>query len=124
MALRSLSSACASSPTYPRGAVDYPLVELMRRGAARGHGRFNLGMTACADLGSHPLAPAWQRLGTLIYRYGEHFPDPGAVRTYKSRFAPTWRPKNVAVPLGFTVPAVLLDVAALIEGDVPAPGVR
>ncbi len=111
-------------PAAPRGTMDYLLAEVMLWGAAKGYGRCNLGLAPLADLRSHPLAPTWQRLGTLIYRHGEHFSDFEAVRAYKSKLQPTWLPKYIAAPRGFAVPALLMDVAALISGELRVPVVR
>ena len=98
----------------PSGVMDYLLVELMRWAAAQGYGQLNLGMAALSDLESHPLAPLLRRIGTSIYRHGEHFDDVEGLRAYKERFQPLWRPKYVAAPRGIGLPALLLDVAALI----------
>ncbi len=109
-------------PAAPQGSMDYLLVELMLWGAARDYARFNLGMAPLAELRSHPLAPTWNRLGTLVYRHGEHFRDFEDLRAYESRFRPIWLPKYVAAPRGFALPAILLDVASLIAGGVRGSG--
>jgi phosphatidylglycerol lysyltransferase len=62
------------------------------------------------------LAPLWHRLGTLIFRHGEQFYNFEGLRAYKEKFRPQWRPKYLAVPPGLSLPAVLMDIAALIAG--------
>jgi phosphatidylglycerol lysyltransferase len=96
--------------------MDFLFVELMCWGAAEGYRRVNLGMAPLSGLETHALAPVWHRIGTLMFRHGEHFYNFQGLRAYKQKFHPEWRPKYLAVPRGITLPTVLLDVAALIAG--------
>jgi phosphatidylglycerol lysyltransferase len=105
-------------PEAPKGIMDYLFIELMLKGACEGYGQFNLGMAPLSGLESHPLAPLWHRLGTLIFQHGEHFYNFEGLRAYKNKFAPVWRPKYLAAPGGLGLPSVLLDVAALIAGGI------
>ena len=100
----------------PKGVMDYLFTELMLWGAAQGFGRINLGMAPLSGLEDHPLAPLWHRIGTLMFRHGEHFYNFEGLRAYKEKFHPQWTPKYLAIPRGLHLPAVLLDVAALIGG--------
>ncbi|MCM5569216.1 bifunctional lysylphosphatidylglycerol flippase/synthetase MprF [Burkholderiaceae bacterium FT117] len=103
-------------PDAPPGVMDFLFTELMLWGARQGYGRFNLGMAPLAGLEAHPLAPLWHRLGTLIFRHGEHFYNFRGLRAYKAKFDPQWRPRYLAAPGGLALPGVLVDVAALIGG--------
>lgn len=105
-------------PDAPRSVMDYLFVELMLWGAREGYDHFNLGMAPLFGLESHPLAPLWHRLGTLIFLHGEHFYNFEGLRAYKEKFSPVWRPKYLAAPGGLSLPAVLLDVAAQISGGI------
>ncbi len=105
-------------PDAPKSVMDYLFIELMLWGAREGYDHFNLGMAPLSGLASHPLAPLWHRLGTLIFRQGEHFYNFEGLRAYKDKFAPVWRPKYIAAPGGLGLPTVLLDVAALISGGI------
>lgn len=103
-------------PDAPAGVMDFLFTELMLWGAREGYGRFNLGMAPLAGLEAHPLAPMWHRLGTTIYRHGEHFYNFRGLRAFKEKFDPQWQPRYLAGPGGIALPGVLLDVAALIGG--------
>jgi len=105
-------------PDAPNGMMDYLFVELMLWGTAQGYRRFNLGMAPLSGLETGPLAPLWHRLGTLMFRHGEHFYNFEGLRAYKEKFHPTWHPKYLAVPRGLSLPTLLLDAAALIAGSV------
>jgi phosphatidylglycerol lysyltransferase len=105
-------------PEAPKGVMDYLFVELMLWGARAGYGQFNLGMAPLSGLEAHPLAPLWHRLGTLIFKQGEHFYNFEGLRAYKEKFDPLWRPKYLAAPGGMSLPTILLDVAALISGGI------
>lgn len=102
--------------TAPRGMMDYLFVELMLWGQREGFASFNLGMAPLAGMASHPLAPAWQRAGVLLFRHGEHFYNFEGLQAYKAKFAPRWYPKYLACPGSFDLPRVILDVATLIGG--------
>ena len=105
-------------PDAPKAVMDYLFVELMQWGAAEGYRQFNLGMAPLSGLESHPLAPLWHRLGTLIFQHGENLYNFEGLRAYKDKFAPLWRAKYLATPGGLGLPTVLVDVAALISGGI------
>jgi phosphatidylglycerol lysyltransferase len=105
-------------PDAPNGTMDFLFLELMRWGAAQGYRGFNLGMATLSGLESGPLAPLWHRLGTLMFHHGEHCYNFEGLRAYKEKFHPEWRPRYLAVPPEFSLPAVLLDLSALIAGGV------
>ena len=73
-------------------------------------------MAPLSGLEQHPLAPAWHRVGNLVFRYGEHFYNFEGLRRYKAKFLPEWRPKYLASPGGLALPRVLIDVSSLISG--------
>jgi len=62
------------------------------------------------------LAPAWARIGSLLFSHGEHFYNFRGLRRYKEKFQPLWEPRYLAAPGGLALPAVLTNVAALISG--------
>ena len=100
----------------PRGAMDYLFIELMKWGRQEGYGWFNLGMAPLAGLETHPLAPAWHRVGNFVFRYGEHFYNFEGLRRYKGKFEPVWVPKYLVARGGLALPRVLVDVSMLIAG--------
>ena len=53
--------------------MDYLFTELMLWARSQGYVWFSLGMAPLAGLEEHRLAPAWHKLGRLVYRYGENF---------------------------------------------------
>jgi phosphatidylglycerol lysyltransferase len=103
-------------PDAPRGAMDYLFVELMLWGRAQGYRWMNLGMAPLAGLENRALAPAWHRMGSLVYRHGEQFYNFDGLRRYKQKFDPVWEPRYLASPGGLRLPAVLYDVSTLISG--------
>jgi phosphatidylglycerol lysyltransferase len=102
----------------PKSVMDFLFVELMLWGHAQGYRWFNLGMAPLAGLEEHRLAPAWHKIGRLVYRYGEDFYNFEGLRQYKEKFLPQWRPRYLAAPGGLALPRVLLDVTTLISGGV------
>jgi len=104
----------------PKGVMDYLFVQIMLWGKAQGYRWFSLGMAPLAGLERHRLAPAWHKLGRLVYRYGENFYNFDGLRHYKDKFQPEWRPRYLAAPPGAALPRVLLDVTALVSGGLTA----
>jgi phosphatidylglycerol lysyltransferase len=98
----------------PTGLMDYLFVELMLYGQQQGYRWFNLGMAPFAGLERRTIAPLWSRLGSLVFRHGEHFYNFQGLRQYKDKFEPVWEPRYLACPGGLTLPRVLGDIAALI----------
>ncbi|MGH8276309.1 MAG: bifunctional lysylphosphatidylglycerol flippase/synthetase MprF, partial [Steroidobacteraceae bacterium] len=98
-------------PDAPRGAMDYLFIELMLWGRHAGFRWFNLGMAPLSGLESHPLAPAWHRVGNFIFRHGEHFYNFEGLRRYKAKFDPLWEPRYLVARAGLALPRVLLDVS-------------
>jgi len=105
-------------PDAPRGAMDFLFVELLLWGQAQGYRWLNLGMAPLAGLEKHPLAPAWHRVGNIVFRYGEYFYNFDGLRRYKAKSNPVWESKYLASPGGLALPRVLLDVSVLISGGV------
>lgn len=106
-------------PQAPHGTMDLLFTELMLWGQAQGWRWFDFGMAPLAGLDRRADAPLWSRVATLIYRHGEHFYNFEGLRHYKAKFGPVWTPLYLASPGGVALPAVLLDVTALIAGSIP-----
>jgi phosphatidylglycerol lysyltransferase len=103
-------------PDAPNGIMDYLFVQLMFWGAEQGYRWFNLGMAPMSGFEPRALAPAWARIGSLLFSHGEHFYNFRGLRRYKEKFQPLWEPRYLAAPGGLALPAVLTNVAALISG--------
>lgn len=103
-------------PDAPNGIMDFLFVQMMLWGAGQGYRWFNLGMAPMSGFESHPLAPAWARLGALLYRHGEPLYNFRGLRHYKEKFQPRWETRYLATPGGLALPGVLTNVAALISG--------
>jgi phosphatidylglycerol lysyltransferase len=103
-------------PQAPRSAMDYLFIELMLWGQREGYRWFNLGMAPLSGLESHPLAPAWHRVGNFVFRHGEHFYNFEGLRRYKAKFDPVWEPRYLVARGGIALPRVLVDISVLIAG--------
>lgn len=106
-------------PGAPRGIMDFLFTELMLWGRAQEYRWFDLGMAPLAGLDQHPLAPAWNRVGSFVFRHGEHFYNFEGLRRYKAKFCPVWTARYLVAPPGlFVLPRVLADISVLIAGGV------
>jgi phosphatidylglycerol lysyltransferase len=104
------------SAEAPEGVLDFLFEQLLRWGRAEGYRWFGLGLTPSEEgMEGGALAPTWSRLGSLLFRHGEHFESLEALRAFKERFHPVWAPRYLASPGGLALPFVLADVAALVS---------
>jgi phosphatidylglycerol lysyltransferase len=103
-------------PEGPNGTMDFLFCELLAWARAQGYRWFNFGMAPLSGLDGAGASPLWRRLGSFIYRHAEHFYNFRGLRAYKEKFRPVWTPLYLASPGGVALPAVLLDVTALIAG--------
>jgi phosphatidylglycerol lysyltransferase len=102
----------------PHGIMEYLFIKLILWGKQEGYHWFNLGMAPLSGLESHELAPWWDRLGTFVFRYGEHFYNFQGLRQYKEKFDPQWKPKYLACPGGMALPRIFTNLGTLISGGV------
>jgi phosphatidylglycerol lysyltransferase len=100
----------------PKGVMDFLFTELILWGQAQGYRWLDLGMAPLAGLEEHPLAPAWNRVGSFLFEHAEHFYNFEGLRQYKDKFNPVWEPRYLMYPGGFVLPSILLDCAALAAG--------
>ena len=103
--------------TAPQDVMEYLFIELMSWGKEQGWCWFNLGMAPLSGLEARPLSPMWQKLGSLIYNYGEHFYNFEGLRAYKEKFHPVWKPKYLACPGKLNLPVVLADIGTRASGS-------
>jgi phosphatidylglycerol lysyltransferase len=100
----------------PKGVMDALFTHLLLWGHEEGYQWFNLGMAPFSGLDAHRLAPSWERLGSALFRYGEHFYNFQGLRAYKEKFSPVWEPRYLAAPPGLGVAGVMADVTGLVSG--------
>jgi phosphatidylglycerol lysyltransferase len=74
-----------------------------------------MGMAPLSGIESRRLAPLWNRLAGLAFRYGENFYSFQGLRTYKEKFDPTWEPRYLASRGGLALPRILTNVATLVS---------
>ncbi len=103
-------------PAAPSGVMDLLFTELMQWGRDEGYAWFNLGMAPLSGLPEHELAPLWNRVGSIVFRHGEHFYNFQGLRAYKEKFDPVWTPRYLAAPGGLHLARVLTNLAGLISG--------
>jgi phosphatidylglycerol lysyltransferase len=102
----------------PPSAMDALFAELMVWGREQGFRWFSLGMAPLSGFEHHRLAPLWNRLGALLFRYGEHFYNFQGLREWKEKFDPVWEPRYLAAPSALAVPIVLTRVASLVNAGI------
>jgi phosphatidylglycerol lysyltransferase len=104
------------SSDAPRGVMEYLFVRLMQWARSEGYSMFDLGMAPLSGFEPRALAPAWHRLGRLVYRHGEHFYHFRGLRQYKEKFDPVWEPRYLGTPGGLAIPRILASVTSLVSG--------
>jgi phosphatidylglycerol lysyltransferase len=102
-------------PGTPNGLMDYLFLELIFWGQENGYEWLNFGMAPLSGLQHAEFAPAWNKLGNLIYRHGDFFYNFKGLRHYKKKFNPVWESRYIACPGGLKLPLVFKNVTTLIS---------
>jgi phosphatidylglycerol lysyltransferase len=105
-------------PDAPPGTMDFLFAKIMLHMQAEGYERFGLGMSPMAGMAERRRAPRWQRLGRLLFEYGDRFYNFRGLHSFKDKFEPVWEARYLASAGGLAPVFVLADVAALIGGGV------
>jgi phosphatidylglycerol lysyltransferase len=105
-------------PDAPPGTMDFLFARVLLHLQAEGYARFGLGMSPMAGMAERRRAPRWQRIGRLLFEYGERFYNFRGLYSFKDKFQPVWEPRYLAAPGGAAPLFALIDVAALIGGGV------
>jgi phosphatidylglycerol lysyltransferase len=100
----------------PSGVMEYLFLRIIGWAQEEGYRWCGLGMAPLAGLESRAVAPLWNRVGALAFRYGEQFYNFQGLRQFKEKFCPEWRPRYLVYPGGIVLPRVLANVAALVSG--------
>ncbi len=106
------------APDAPPGTMDFLFAKVMLHLQAQGYQRFGLGMSPMAGMAERRRAPRWQRLGRLLFEYGERFYNFRGLHSFKDKFEPVWEARYLTSTGGLAPVFVLADVAALIGGGV------
>jgi phosphatidylglycerol lysyltransferase len=108
----------------PTGILDFLLVEAISWARGQGYRAVNLGLAPVRGLDRRDTVSRWDRLGTYLYRHGEHYSDFNELRRAKARFAPHWEPRFVASRPGLALARALPDLAELVACTSPAQAAR
>jgi phosphatidylglycerol lysyltransferase len=98
--------------------MEYLFAELMLWGSREGYRWFNLGVAPLSGVDDRDLAPLWNRVTSMIYRYGSSFYNFQGLRFFKAKFGPAWEPRYIAAPGGIGLPRVVVGIAGLVAGGV------
>ncbi len=80
-------------------------------------------MAPLAGLDQSSFTPAWNRIGSFVFRHGEHFYNFEGLRSYKAKFAPALDHPLPGRAAGILVlPSVLADISTLIAGRLERTG--
>jgi phosphatidylglycerol lysyltransferase len=105
-------------PDVAGGVMKYMFIQIMLWGKSEGYKWFNMGMAPLSGLKDQSLAPLWNRVGTYIFKHGEHFYNFQGLRQYKEKFGPEWRPKYLVCPGGLALPRILANIASITSGGI------
>ncbi|PAU93936.1 hypothetical protein CK503_09705 [Aliifodinibius salipaludis] len=103
-------------PESPAGIIDYMLIHTMLWGKQENFEWFNLGMAPLSGMDEHDFSPGWNKLADFVYTYGENIYGFKKVRRYKSQFNPTWEPKFLVGPGGWSMPRALSNLTNIVSG--------
>jgi len=98
--------------------MEFLFIEIMLAMKAEGYKSFTLGIAPLAGLESRQGARKWDKFGSLIYKSGGEFYNFDGLRKFKDKFKPVWKPKYLAINKGANPYLTMVDIAALISGDI------
>ncbi|MCQ2004508.1 bifunctional lysylphosphatidylglycerol flippase/synthetase MprF [Rhizobium sp. NRK18] len=104
------------SPDAPNGAMDFLFVRIIEYMRDEGYQSFNLGMAPLSGMSRRETAPVWDRVGGVIFEHAERFYNFKGLKAYKSKFAPKWEPRYIAISGGTSPMIAMMDVTVLIGG--------
>jgi phosphatidylglycerol lysyltransferase len=102
----------------PPYTMEFMIMRLALELKARNFEALSLGMAPLAGLVRTPLSSRWNRIASLLWEHGEPLYNFQGLRSFKSKFRPTWEPRYLAAS-GAIAPFInLADVAVLAGGRV------
>lgn len=105
------------APDAPKGSMDFLFVRIMEHLRDAGFRQFNLGMAPLSGMAQREAAPAWDRIGSVIFEHGERFYNFKGLKAFKSKFYPRWEPRYLAVS-GVGPAVAMMDATLLIGGGI------
>ncbi|MBN8647557.1 MAG: bifunctional lysylphosphatidylglycerol flippase/synthetase MprF [Caulobacterales bacterium] len=81
----------------PPQCMEYLFLKLIEYAKCEGYEYFSLGLAPLSGLEPTKIAPAWAKIGNLIYHLGAEFYNFQGLRAYKQKFHPQWSPRYVAI---------------------------
>ena len=97
--------------------MEYLFIKLMLALKEEGYANFNLGMAPLSGLEDRKGARKWDKFGSLIYKSGGEFYNFDGLRQFKNKFKPEWKPKYLAANKGVNPYIAMVEIAALISGN-------
>ena len=97
--------------------MEYLFIKLMLALKEEGYANFNLGMAPLSGLEDRKGARKWDKFGSLIYKSGGEFYNFDGLRQFKNKFKPEWKPKYLAANKGVNPYIGMVEIAALISGN-------
>lgn len=103
-------------PDAPKGSMDFLFVRIIEHLRDLGFQSFNLGMAPLSGMSRRESAPVWDRIGGVIFEHAERFYNFKGLKAYKSKFAPSWEARYIAVSGNASPVMAIMDVTVLIGG--------
>lgn len=103
-------------PEAPKGSMDFLFVRIIEYLRDEGFQSFNLGMAPLSGMSRRESAPVWDRIGGVIFEHAERFYNFKGLKAYKSKFAPRWEARYIAVSGNASPVMAIMDVTVLIGG--------
>ena len=103
-------------PDAAKGSMDFLFVRIIEYLRDQGFQSFNLGMAPLSGMSRRESAPVWDRIGGVIFEHAERFYNFKGLKAYKSKFAPRWEARYIAVSGNASPVMAIMDVTVLIGG--------
>lgn len=103
-------------PDAPPYLMEFMITRLAMELKAQRFKALSLGMAPLAGLVRTPQSSRWHRMAGLLWEHGEPIYNFQGLRSFKSKFRPSWEPRYLAASGAITPFVHLADVAVLAGG--------
>jgi phosphatidylglycerol lysyltransferase len=99
----------------PKNTMTFLILNLLISYKDKGYKIFNLGMVPLNNVGNRQRSHMPEKLAHQIMLYGRHIYSFAGLRSYKSKFSPSWEPRYMAYENIMWLPSSLIEATLLIR---------
>lgn len=120
--LESKKSICIDMMRYIPNEIDhvmeYLFINLIIWSKENYYQSYNLGMAPLSGIQYNKYTSIWNKVGYLLFNYGESIYNFKGIKSFKNQFNPNWEPKYIALQNYHELPQIMFSTSTLISGGI------